>query len=194
MDLPPRLYPQEIGRAIEVVPALGRATPMALAGGLTGLAARWLGAVVLMPAVAWVGLVELLTVAALTSSMGSHRSPEDPSTHGTTASAARAKKTGREEDPAKAEENDLLNVGKKTQPKKTVTFKPADSGHFQNAADRSGTFCKGRTFAQTNCLMKQWLQQSNRRGRMVCSKTCGNRGASPRRRIRTVGFDGRSLG
>ena len=60
------------------------------------------------------------------------------------------KPAGTEEDPAgrrqhadrrRLEEDELLNGGKKTQPKKTSPFRPAELRHFQNAADsilRSG--------------------------------------------------------
>jgi len=48
------------------------------------------------------------------------------------------KKTPRKKTRGKkttAEENDLLNASKKTQPKKTPIFKPADLPHFQNGDD-----------------------------------------------------------
>ena len=53
------------------------------------------------------------------------------------------KPAGSEENPRKktrgkkttAEENDLLNASKKTQPKKTPIFKPADLPHFQDGVD-----------------------------------------------------------
>ena len=54
------------------------------------------------------------------------------------------KPAGTEEDPAgrrqhadrrRLEEDELLNGGKKTQPKKTSPFRPAELRHFQNAAD-----------------------------------------------------------
>ena len=55
------------------------------------------------------------------------------------------KPAGTEEDPAgrrqhadrrRLEEDELLNGGKKTQPKKTSPFRPAELRHFQNAADK----------------------------------------------------------
>jgi len=53
------------------------------------------------------------------------------------------KPAGSEENPRKktrgkkttAEENDSLNASKKTQPKKTPIFKPADLPHFQDGVD-----------------------------------------------------------
>jgi hypothetical protein len=39
------------------------------------------------------------------------------------------------EDRRRPEENELLNGGKKTQPKKTSPFRPAELIHFQNNAD-----------------------------------------------------------
>ena len=76
MDTPPGLYPQEIGRTAEVIAALGRSTPAALAGGLAGLAAGGLRTVALVPAIAWVGIVELPAVKALTSPLGCHDLPK----------------------------------------------------------------------------------------------------------------------
>ena len=49
------------------------------------------------------------------------------------------KKTPRKKTRGKkttAEENDLLNASKKTQPKKTPIFKPADLPHFQDGVDK----------------------------------------------------------
>ena len=138
MGLAPGLYPQEIGRAVEVVPALGRGSPAALAGGLTGLAASRLGTVVLVPAVAWVRLVQLPAVAALTPSGGVILCPKSkhPCLAGRIA-GPRRRPTGRRpagEQP-RIEEDDLLKGWKKTQPKKTATFKPADLPHFRNGVD-----------------------------------------------------------
>jgi hypothetical protein len=55
----------DMGRVAEIIPVVRFVMPTALAGGLTGLAARGLGAVALAPGAARVGSKEGLTVLAL---------------------------------------------------------------------------------------------------------------------------------
>ena len=76
MGLAPDLHAQEVGQPAEVIAALGRGAPAALAGALAGLAAGRLRTVPLVKAVARVGIVELSAVTALTPPLGCHDLPK----------------------------------------------------------------------------------------------------------------------
>ena len=111
MGFAPGLHAQEVGRAAEVVAALGRIAPAVLAGGLAGLAAGRLRTVSLVKAITRVGLVQLSAFTALTPPRGCHDLRNIGEAPRTPTRPPASEEDPKEEDGRRrpeVEENDLL--------------------------------------------------------------------------------------
>lgn len=138
MGLPPSLHPQQVRRAAKVIPPLGRSPPAVLAGGLAGLAAGRLRAVLLVPAVAPVGGVQLPAVMALTTTFSGHgrlqsQNPHDAPTHAIPEENATAKRPTPHR--RRRRKKTISNHSEENTTEEYHIFKPADLPHYQNGDD-----------------------------------------------------------
>ena len=139
----PSLDATGVGRAAEVLPALVRLPPAALAGGLAGLAALGPRAVLLVVAAAWIGVVQLMAVAALTLSAANghafqigapasdQRPPGPPEIEDEAEKKSQRKKTKTEEDQS-GEKNTLSGIGEEDPAEED----PFQTGRFSALSER----------------------------------------------------------
>ena len=138
MSLPPELHPQHVRHAAEVIPPFGRSSPKVLADGLAGLAAGGLRTVPLVPAAPRVGLVQLLAVMALASSLAGHGRLQSQSPHGAPTppiheeNATRRNPTAHRRRPRK---KTIMQFREENPAEENPIFKPAGLPHFQIGDD-----------------------------------------------------------
>jgi len=136
----PLPHPLRVLRAAEVILVVGFAQPALLSGALAGRLARRRGTILLAPAIPVIGHKQQLTMQAFaTARLGLHGNRN--ASHKTPAGRPQARrKSGREENGKRREEEFWENLGKKTEREENNNFKPADSPHFQTAADKLSNY------------------------------------------------------